>query len=50
MFDEEYEYDYYDDSYDEYEYYVCYINNNGYLDAAAAFYEDGKELIRLLNE
>lgn len=35
---------------DEYEYYVCYINNNGYLDAAAAFYEDGKELIRLLNE
>ncbi len=34
----------------EYKYYVCLINFEGYLEVKAAFYEDGQELIRLLNE
>ena len=32
----------------EYSYYVCYINGDGYLEVAAAFYEDGKELMEII--
>ena len=33
----------------EYSYYVCGINSGGYLDVMAAFYEDGEDLLNLLD-
>ena len=32
-----------------YKYYVCLITNEGYLEVKAALYEDGEDLINLLN-